>query len=142
MIRKYRESEIPELIIVWEKAVAIAHPFLTDEFNAQVKKAMIEVYLPGSDTWVYEKSGKAVGFISMLKNEIGGFFIHPKYHGKGIGTSMIQYISQFHEVLEVEVFAENRIGRPFYEKYGFEVIQEFIHEGTGQKVLRMRKNKT
>ncbi|MEP5612050.1 MAG: hypothetical protein ABJP45_07355, partial [Cyclobacteriaceae bacterium] len=69
MIRKYREEEIPKLISIWELSAALAHPFLTDDFSAMVKRAMTEVYLPDSDTWVYEEEGSVVAFISMAKNE-------------------------------------------------------------------------
>ena len=60
--------------------------------------------------------GQIVGFISMLKNEIGGLFVKPDCHLRGIGT-------------------------PFYEKNGFELIKVYIQEETNQKVLRMRKEK-
>ena len=100
---------------------------------------MTETYLPNSNTWVYEESNTIVGFISMLENEIGGLFVHPNYHSQGIGTALVEHINQFYKELEVEVFNENKIGKPFYEKYGFEVFKEYIQEGTNQKVLRMKK---
>jgi len=139
MIRKYKQQEIPQLINIWEQAAGVAHPFLDEAFNAMVKKAMTEVYLPDSDTWVFEESDEVVGFISMINNEIGGLFVLPEHHAKGIGTSLVKHIHQFHEELEVEVFDKNQIGKPFYEKHGFEVIKEYIMEQTGEKVLRMRK---
>ena len=141
MIRKYKEDEIPILVEIWEEASAKAHPFLDSEFTEMVKNAMNNVYLPNSDTWVYEESGKIIGFISMLKNEIGGLFIYPDYHKKGIGTKLLTHIHQFHDELEVEVFENNQIGKPFYDKNGFEVFKDYIMEGTDQKVLRMRKQK-
>ncbi len=137
MIRKYKEKEIPHLIEIWEQAAEMAHPFLSNEFTKMVKKAMTDIYLPNSETWVYEESGIVVGFISMAKNEIGGMFILPNYHSKGIGTSLVKHICQFHNELEVEVFNENKIGKPFYEKIGFKIMKEYIQEETNQKVLRM-----
>jgi len=100
---------------------------------------MKDMYMPNSDTWVYEESGNIIGFISMMKNEIGGLFVDPKSQEKGIGTALVNHITQFHDTLEVEVFEENKIGKPFYEKYGFKVIKEYVMKETGQKVLRMRK---
>jgi len=139
MIRKYNEKEIPALMNIWEQASTIAHPFLDTEFTQMVKKAMTEMYLPDSDTWVYVESNEIIAFISMIGNEIGGLFVNPEHHSKGIGTSLVNHIKQFHKELEVEVFEKNKIGRPFYEKYGFSVIKEYIQEGTNQKVLRMKK---
>ena len=138
MIRKYTEKEIPTLMSIWEEATGIAHPFLTVEFSQMVKKAMTEMYLPNSDTWVYLESDKIVGFISMLENEIGGLFVSPEHHSKGIGTSLVNHMKQFHPSLEVEVFEKNTIGKPFYEKYGFRPMKEYIHEGSNENVIRMK----
>lgn len=139
MIRKYNETEIPTLLTIWEEASLLAHPFLSDDFQAMVKQMMAEKYLPNSETWVYEESGKIVGFISMAGNEIGGLFVDPKSHSKGIGTALVNYVGQFYNELEVEVFRDNKIGRPFYEKIGFTVIKEYFMEGADQNVLRMKK---
>lgn len=139
MIRKYNESEIPTLMNIWEKSAAIAHPFLDDEFNTMVKKAMQEMYLPNSDTWVYETEVGIVGFISMMNNEIGGLFVDPNRQTKGIGTALVNYMHKFHEELEVEVFDQNKIGKPFYVKNGFTEIKQYIQEETKQKVIRMKK---
>lgn len=138
MIRKYSEIEIPILMEIWEESSKIAHPFLDNEFTQMVKKAMREMYLPNSDTWVYEESNTIFGFISMVENEIGGLFVNPKNHSKGIGTSLVNHIKQFHKELEVEVFEQNKIGRPFYKKIGFKIISEYIHEESNHKVLRMK----
>jgi putative acetyltransferase len=140
MIREYTQEEIPTLLVIWEKAAKLAHPFLSNDFHEMVKNAMKDMYLPNSDTWVYEESGTIVGFISMAGNEIGGLFVDPRQHSKGIGTSLMNHMRQFHTELEVEVFEENKIGKPFYEKNGFKIIKEYIMKETGQKVLRMKKN--
>ncbi len=139
MIRKYKEHEIPTLMTIWEESASLAHPFLSDEFNAMVKQMMTEKYLPDSDTWVYEESDKIIGFISMMGNEIGGLFVDPSCQSKGVGTSLVNYMEQFHKNLEVEVFQENKIGRPFYEKSGFTIIKEYYMEGANQTVLRMKR---
>jgi len=86
MIRKYNENEIPRLLEIWEAASLMAHPFLTDEFHQMVKKAMKEMYMLNSDTWVYVESGNILGFISMMDNEIGGLFVEPNQQAKRIGT--------------------------------------------------------
>ena len=139
MIRKYKESEIPRLLEIWERAALIAHPFLSDEFHQMVKGAMKDMYMPNSDTWVFEDSGNIIGFISMMKNEIGGLFVDPNQQAKGVGTSLVNHMNQFHEILEVEVFENNKIGKPFYEKYGFKMIKEYMMKETNQKVIRMQK---
>ena len=139
MIRKYKEIEIPILMDIWEAATSQAHPFLLVEFNQMVKQMMIEKYMPDSDTWIYEEQGKILGFISMMDNEIGGLFVDPKAQAKGIGRSLVDHMNTFHKVLEVEVFKENKIGLPFYQKTGFSIINEYFMKEAKQIVLRLRK---
>ena len=45
---------------------------------------------------------------------------------------------EIHGDLEVEVFNANVIGRKFYKRYGFERLEEKMHEPTGQQVLRLK----
>ena len=99
---------------------------------------MREIYIPGSETWVFEDKGKVIGFIGMMCNEIGGLFVLPNHHSKGVGRQLVKFIRESHEELEVEVFRKNKIGREFYDKYGFKVFKEFVHEESGQEVLRMK----
>jgi len=138
MIRKYNSTDTNRLIEIWYTASTLAHPFLADDFVAKTKKDMRELYLPNSETWVYEKEGEVIGFISMLGNEIGGLFVFPHHHSQGIGTQLVNYVKELHETLEVEVFENNAIGRPFYDKYGFTLMASHVHQPTQQQVLRMK----
>ncbi|MCP4271089.1 MAG: hypothetical protein GY781_03875 [Gammaproteobacteria bacterium] len=45
---------------------------------------------------------------------------------------------ELHGNLEVEVCKVNNIGCNFYSKYGFEYLEEKLHEPTGQQVLRLK----
>ena len=140
MIRKHEDSDLEEILNIWYQAQSIAHSFLTADFVEKVKKDMREIYIPNSETWVYEEGSMVIGFISMQGNEIVGLFVIPDQHAKGIGTKLVQFISEYHNELEVEVFKENKIGRSFYEKYGFEVFDEQMNADSGFEVLRMKIN--
>jgi len=142
MIRKYENIDSEKVVETWYQAFFLAHPFLAKDFVEKVKVDMRNIYLPNSETWVYEENEVVLGFVSMLDNEIGGLFIQPSHHGKGIGTQLVDYVHQFHEELEVEVFENNEIGIPFYNKYGFELLKSYEHEETRQIMLRMKHNKS
>ena len=139
MIRKHIEGDLEQIMDVWYASSTLAHPFLNSAFVEKVNNDMRHMYIPGSETWVYESDHKVVGFISMIDDEIGGLFVLPQNHNIGIGTKLVDYISRLHEKLEVEVFEKNEIGRAFYAKYGFKVIKEFAHEESGERVLRLKK---
>lgn len=141
MIRPYQDSDLDLLLDVWYVASTLAHPFLTEAFQTQERENIRNIYIPNTKTWVYLNAHDLVGFISMIDNEIGAIFIRPDHHGQGIGTKLINYIAPFYDSLEVEVFKENKIGRPFYKKYGFVFLKEYLHEATNSQVLRLKFTK-
>jgi|TARA_B110000902_G_scaffold149932_1_gene172546 putative acetyltransferase len=137
-IRQYNTSDLEAVLSSWEAATRLAHPFMTDDFLAQERKNVGEIYMPNTDTWVAELDGNVVGFVALMGNEIGAIFLLPNYHGKGIGKALMDKANELHSSLEVEVFKANAIGRKFYSRYGFEFLEEKHHEPTGQPLLRLR----
>ena len=139
MIRKHVENDLEQIMKVWYESSTLAHPFLNSAFVDKVKSDMTNIYIPNSETWVYENDAGVVGFISMIEEEIVGLFVLPKNHSTGIGTKLVNFVNEFHDELKVEVFERNKIGRAFYDKYGFTIIKEFTHDESGEKVLTLRK---
>ena len=138
MIRKHTENDLETILDIWGQASSLAHPFLDSVFVEKVRHDMRNMYIPNSETWVYEENNSVIGFISMIDNEIGGLFVLPKNHSKGIGTQLVNFICEFHDELEVEVFEKNIIGRAFYGKYGFKLMRSFIHEQSNHEVIRLK----
>lgn len=137
-IRQYENSDLEAVLSSWERATRLAHPFMTDEFIAQERINTTEIYLPNTDTWVLETDDQVVGFIALMGNEVGAIFLQPEYHGHGAGKALMDKAQEIHGDLEVEVFKENAIGRKFYSRYGFDHLEEKLHEPTGQQVLRLK----
>lgn len=137
-IRQYEDADLDAVLMSWEIATRLAHPFMADEFIAQERINTSEIYLPNTDTWVVEFDGSVKGFIALMGNEVGAIFLQPDYHGKGAGKALMDKAQQLHGDLEVEVFKENSIGRKFYSRYGFEYLNEKTHEPTGEQVLRLK----
>jgi putative acetyltransferase len=137
-IRQYKETDLEAVLNSWEVATRLAHKFMTDEFIAQERKNVEEIYLPNTDTWIAEIDGEVNGFIALMGNEVGAIFLQPDYHGKGVGKALMDKAQELHGDLEVEVFKENALGRNFYSKYGFKELEEKLHEPTGQQVLRLK----
>lgn len=137
MIRKRKEKDNDEIMNVWYEASSLAHPFLKTSFVEKVKKDMREIYIPNTETWVYEENNAVIGFISMLENEIAGLFVMPNKHFKGIGTQLVNFVKELHNELEVEVFEKNVIGRAFYDKYGFTKIKQYSHTESNCEIFRL-----
>ena len=135
MLREYIEQDWDDLLSAWETASSVAHPFLTKEFLELERQNISNLYLPNAETWVAENDGHVVGFVSLLGNEVGGLFVHSSHHRKGIGCSLIDKARELKGELYVEVFKDNKIGRAFYDQYGFSRLGEKVHEQTGLDLI-------
>ncbi|MEZ6146535.1 MAG: GNAT family N-acetyltransferase [Planctomycetaceae bacterium] len=90
------------------------------------------LYLPNAETWVAEMDDCVVGFVALMGNEVGALFVHPDHHRSGIGHALIEKARKLRGELEVEVFTDNHIGRGFYAKQGFELINVKTHDQTSR----------
>ena len=138
MIRTYRPADLEELLGVWARASAVAHPFLDQDFRERERRKIPDVYLPQAETWVWEADGRVVGFISLLENEIGALFVAPDLHRSGIGRALVERARALRGALEVEVFEKNALGRAFYDALGFELVHREVHDPTGFVMVRLR----
>lgn len=138
MIREYQARDLNDLLEVWYRASLIAHPFLDESFLSQERNNIAAVYMPMAETWVYVSEGHVVGFIALIGDEVGALFVDPAVQGQGIGRALMDYASALRPALELDVFEANRIGRRFYDRYGFELVRAHVHEQTGHPMLRLR----
>ncbi|WP_310618914.1 GNAT family N-acetyltransferase [Flexibacterium corallicola] len=136
-IRPFHQSDLEDLLDIWETASKYAHPFLSDDFLKKERENIPNLYLPNADTWVATVEDKVIGFIALLGNEIGALFVDPAHHGQGHGTALCNKAKTLHEELFVSVFKENRSGRRFYDRYGFKFVKECIFEQTGDMLLKL-----
>lgn len=138
MIRKYQPADCEDVVHVWARASAVAHPFLSEEFLERERHNISDVYLPQAETWVAEAGGQVVGFISLLGNEVGGLFVDPDFHRSGIGRALIDLAQALQGELEVEVFEKNLLGRAFYAGLGFDLMHQAIDNQTGFEIMRLK----
>ncbi|MFH1300661.1 MAG: GNAT family N-acetyltransferase [Planctomycetota bacterium] len=138
IVREYQAEDLDAVLSSWENATRLAHPFLSDEFLDQERYNIPHLYLPNAETWVIEQAGQVIGFIALLGNEVGAIFVQPEFHGMGAGKALMDKAHALRGDLEVEVFEANRIGRHFYQRYGFTPLSESIHEPTGNPLIRLQ----
>ena len=100
--------------------------------------AIRNIYLPMADTWVAEAVGRPVGFIALIGDVVGGFFVLPCWQGRGVGRMLMDHAVVLHGQLQLEVFCDNPSGRQFYNAYGFAAAGEKLDEASGHPVVQMR----
>ncbi|MBT8249725.1 MAG: GNAT family N-acetyltransferase [Acidimicrobiia bacterium] len=137
MLRPYKDDDLTGLLDVWYRASREAHSFLSDQFFEAEQKAIADEWIPIAETTVFESDGRVVGFLSLIGNEVGAIFVDPDYQGNGIGRALMDAASDARPFLELNVFEANTAGRRFYEKYGFELVEEHVDDATGEPELRL-----
>jgi putative acetyltransferase len=137
LIRRYLDSDLDEVLDAWYEASMVAHSFLSPEFFVTERQLMAEQWLPSAETYVCERDGRVVGFISLVGDEVGGLFVHPEHQGRGAGRALMDHARSSRSSLELEVFEENPIGRRFYDAYGFEPIGSRFDPDTGHTQIRL-----
>lgn len=121
-IRRSTPADVPALIQVWRRAVDATHNFLTPEDRLAIDAQVCE-YLPNGDFLIAEEDGTVAGFLGGSGRHIDAIFIDPQWHGRGIGTMLIdRFAGSSGEPLRVEVNEQNGGARQFYERRGFKVV--------------------
>lgn len=53
--------------------------------------------------------------------------VHPDYHGQGIAGTMVEMVKEkYKDYLYIELMPEERKNAAFYEKYGFQIMEDGV----------------
>ncbi|UTD54461.1 N-acetyltransferase [Halomonas sp. MS1] len=137
MIRKYRETDIDQILEIWLSASIKAHAFVEAEFWASKVTEMRDVYIPASETFVFESGNQIAGFYSLYGNTLAAVFVSPSLQGRGVGAAMLDDAKSRRECLQLTVYRENTPSINFYKKQGFISLGEQVDEQTGHPELVM-----
>lgn len=106
MIRLFVATDSKEVVELWYEASVLAHDFIAPEYWQEKKEDMAQIYIPNSETYVYEKEKHILGFVSLIENYIAAIFVAPNQQGKGIGKELMQFVKQKKSTLELGVYAK------------------------------------
>ncbi len=142
-IRKYQESDALDLWAIFYHTVrnvnlrdysqAQVEAWAPDGFSSEIWQRKMNLLSP----FVAEIDGKIVGYSDLQENGlIDHFFCHHEHQGQGVGRQLMEHVLRMGELQGITRFySEVSItARPFYERFGFNVIQEQIIEVRGQKL--------
>jgi putative acetyltransferase len=131
MIREFRDDDLDVILNIWLQTSINAHSFVEPEFwEAQVDN-MRTIYIPASETYVFENNSKVIGFYSLHENTLAAIFVCPEFQGRGFGKGLLSHAKRQRDVLTLNVYKENESSYQFYLSQGFSVISEQADQHTG-----------
>lgn len=139
MIRPATPSDIPELLDIWLMASIKAHSFVDEQVWHSQFEAMRDIYLPNSETYVYEENAKLIAFYSLNGDQLAAIFVAITSQGKGFGKQLITHALKQRNNLSLSVYQENQASVQFYLGQGFSIKSEQKDEFTGHFEYTMMK---
>ncbi|MDU1538213.1 MAG: N-acetyltransferase [Paeniclostridium sordellii] len=131
MIRKLENKDINIIMDIWLKSTIKAHNFIDENYWRKNYNNVKNIYIPISDTFVYEYNGRIKGFISIINNDfIGALFVDVNSQGMGIGSKLIDYAINIYENLSLSVYKDNENAFAFYKNKNFKILSEEVNKET------------
>lgn len=137
MIRDFHPSDMDAVIEIWLDASITAHDFVAGNFWRSRVIDMREVYIPASETYVYEEAGFIRGFVCLVDETLAALFVSPCAQGRGIGRKLIEKSKDVRQNLNLTVYKENQKSVDFYKRCGFKPVRERIDKSTGHSEIEM-----
>jgi len=137
MIRPLSTTDLDAAVELWYQASLQAHDFIPATFWREQRAAMRDIYLPASESWVYEEDGQLLGFISWYQGTVAALFISPDQQSHGLGRQLLEHLKTQYERLALTVYAENEQARRFYCRNGFKEGESQLCEHSGRPELMM-----
>jgi ribosomal protein S18 acetylase RimI-like enzyme len=140
-IRMAGEGDFDALTDLWERSARSSHAFMDDDEFAEQRPRIRDLLLPSMDVWVAEQDGEPLGFVGARDGGVELLYISPGAQGRGLGTTLLSYISGGAGPASVEVFADNETGVGFYRSRGFVEAERYAVAVGGRSVdiVRLRR---
>lgn len=133
-IRPATDTDIPQLVEVWERGSLIAHDFIPATYWRGQREAMAEQYLPAAETYVIVASDgeRPAGFLSLMDSRVAALFIEPEAQGRGLGRELLRHAMSLRDSLDLQVYQKNESAIKFYKRQGFVVTDSCTDPNTGE----------
>lgn len=120
-----------EAIVLWERALAVSHPFLSRQ-EVDLQKLLIRhVFFYGLDFYAIRRDGKLLAFMATANDTIEMLYVDPDVHGQGCGRALVDYALQY-DIRKINVYEENTQALAIYQHWGFVVIDRKEMDPWGQ----------
>ena len=122
-LRPFEAAHLDDLVQMWrasfEHGVGIRDWHSIEEQRAYFLREV----LPNNDVRVAFMGDRLVAFIAATNRSIAQLYVGPRYHGYGIGSSLLDWAKEGSAgTLTLYTFARNHTARAFYERHGFVAV--------------------
>lgn len=124
MINEIQKTDYQFIISIWQKAMPPAHPHISKDQWSLISPNFCHE-LNGVDIgYTYKDNDIIVGFIFGFKKSNNSCYIQelcvdPVFQGKGIGKTLLNYLKDSYEQLNLHVYLQNTGGIAFYKRENF-----------------------
>lgn len=150
-IRRFTPGEEPALFDIYYSAIHLIaiRDYTEEQVNAWAPSNLDEELwvrrMRGINPFVAEIEGKPVGYADVQENGyIDHFFVSGRHPRKGIGRSLLEVLESEAKRLGVTELTSHvsRTAQPFFERFGFQVVEQRIPVIRGVEVpnVLMRKS--
>ncbi|RUO35091.1 GNAT family N-acetyltransferase [Aliidiomarina soli] len=140
MIREFIASDMDSVLSIWLESSVKAHDFVERAFWESRLDDMRSIYIPNSETYVYESDNEVKGFFSLHDDTLAAIFVAPGCQGEGIGQKLIAKVKSLRQHITLNVYKENQRTVAFYKHCGFREVLERKDPHTGHLELVMEFN--
>ena len=123
-IRAVQKGDLEQILDIWLEASVISHDFIDSNYWVSKIRDMKDIYIPNSETYVYEDETGICGFLSLCENTLAAIFVKPDKQSKGIGGKLLQKAKELRNEINLTVYKENSKSVLFYRKAGFYSVRE------------------
>ena len=132
-IDRIQKIEYEEIVDIWEESVRATHHFLKEEDIEYFKPLILNTYLDAVELrCIKNENEKILGFLGVADQNLEMLFIRPKFRGKKIGKTLLDYSIDKLNVTKVDVNEQNEQAVGFYEYNGFETIGRSELDASGK----------
>ncbi|MCB0277994.1 MAG: GNAT family N-acetyltransferase [Calditrichaeota bacterium] len=117
------EADYIEIVDVWETSVRATHHFLRETDIQYFKPLILTDYLKAVNLFcVRNTDTEIIAFLGLSDEAIEMLFLRPDVFRQGLGSHLVRFAIDQHQINKVDVNEDNPQAVDFYKQMGFNVI--------------------
>jgi GNAT superfamily N-acetyltransferase len=123
-LRRATDGDANTIADVWLASFRATYDFPPAHPDDEVRGWVRDHLLGETESWVAEREGTVVGFMSLGDGWVEQLYVRPEWTGAGIGSRLLALAKERQPGgLQLWTFAVNAGARRFYERHGFVAVE-------------------